>query len=99
MKVMDRLGNELRVGDTVYFHPLQTVVVVMDVSEPGKISDTPGSLALGIKVPITPEKGKTDFIFADLMKVHTPDEGKNVEQQIDDILTKSAPKRPLQMRK
>jgi len=99
MKIMDRLGNELRPGDTVYFGPLQSIVVVMDVEEPGKISPTPGSLALGLKIPFTLEKGKTDALFGDLMKVHTPDEGANVEKQIDDILTKNAPKRPLQMSK
>lgn len=95
MKVMDRLGNELRPGDTVYFAPVQSIVVVMDVEEPGKISDTPGCLTLGIKIPFKLEKGKTDALFAETMKVHTPDEGKRVEDQVNDILQGKAPVRVL----
>jgi hypothetical protein len=86
MKVMDRLGNQLKPGDTVYFGPLEAIVVVLDVEEPGKIQETPGCLSLGIKIPFTPDKDKTDVLFRDLMKVHTPDEGKNVEDQINEIL-------------
>lgn len=99
MKAIDRLGNELRPGDMAYFAPLQTVVVVMDVEEPGKIADTPGSLSLGIKVPFKFDKGQTTALFADLMKVHHPGEGAAVEDQVNDILKNSAPKRPLQISK
>src|SRR5258708_7457582 len=83
---MDRLGNELRPGDVVYFGPIQSIVVVMAVDEPGNIQPTPGNLQLGLKIPFTLEKGKTDAIFGDLMKVHTPDEGADVEKQVNDIL-------------
>jgi hypothetical protein len=86
MKVMDRLGNELRPGDTVYFGQLQTIMVIMDVEEPGKIQETPGVLSLGFKMPFKLEKGKTDALFADLMKVHTPGEGASAEQQVNEIL-------------
>ena|SRR2546423_11790172 len=100
MKVTDRLGNELKPGDVVYFAPLQTIAVVMDIEEPGKVSNSPGNLTLGIKSPIIFDKpGQTVAIFADMMRVHTPDEGTNVESQVNDILTRNAPKRPLQLAK
>lgn len=86
MKAMDRLGNILAPGDTVYFAPLQTIAVVMDIEEPGKIQPTPGCLSLGFKIPITLDKGKTDALFGDLMKVHTPGEGARVEAQVEEIM-------------
>lgn len=99
MKAMDRLGNQLRQGDVLYFSPLQSLVTVLEVEEPGKISDSPGCLLLGIKIPFKLENGKTDALFAEMIKVHTPDEGRDAEKQVNDILTRNAPKRPLQMGK
>lgn len=98
MKAMDRLGNELHPGDVVYFAPLQSLVVILDVEEPGKLTATPGTLQLGLKIPFTLDKGKIDAIFADVMRVHTPDEGKDVEKQVNDII-KGRPVRPLQLGK
>lgn len=95
MKVMDRLGNVLRPGDAVYLGALQTIVVVMNIEEPGKIQPTPGALSLGLKIPIALDKGKTDAIFADLMKVHTPDEGARAEAQVEEILKGNKPIRVL----
>lgn len=87
MKIMDRLGNELKVGDVLYFAPLQGLVTILKIEEPGKLSSAPGRICFELQTPFTLDEGKRDAVFADVMKVHHPNEGSEAERKVAEILS------------
>lgn len=100
MKVFDLNGCEIRINDPLYFQALKAIVKVTDIKEPGVIDDkAPGYLAVELRIPFRPEKGEKDVRFGDFIATRDPIAEASVESQVNDILTRNAPKRPLQMGK
>ncbi len=99
-KIMDRLGNEIKEGQVMYFEPIRGLVTVTEVKEPGTIVEgAPGFLKLEMQVPFRIEDPKArnkDIVFGELMQVHHPGEGEAAQAAIDDIL-KGNPKHRLHL--
>jgi len=86
MKIMDRLGNELRPGCTYHFKPLDAPVTLKDVQTPGVIDKSqPGRIILEVTIPFMPDKENRDVLFPDLMQVVHPQETAKVQSIIDSV--------------
>jgi|SRR5882757_3954068 len=86
MKIMDRLGNELRPGCTYHFKPIDAPVTLKDVQEPGVIDKTiPGRVVLEVTIPFMPDGPDKHVMFPDLMQVVHPQESAKVQSIIDNV--------------
>lgn len=100
MKVFDLNGCVIRKGDPLYFEALKAIVKVIDIQEPGKIdTNMPGFISLELRIPFRLEKDKQDVRLGDFIATRDPLAEATAEAQVNDILTRNAPKRPLQMGK
>lgn len=89
-KCKDKAGAEIKVGDGVWFDPVQGVCEIVDIQYPGVIDkDKPGRISLRVDIPFVGEPGKTTangYTFGFLLYTRNPKEVNRVESQIDEIM-------------